>query len=201
MPSGTSTKFTYDDYLLFPEGDLLRHEIIDGEHYASPAPPLKHQEALQYLLFALEMWRRQTRLGHLFIGPLAVVLSEFDVVEPDLLYISNERDSIITEKYVQGAPDLTVEVLSDSSRKTDEIIKRKRHEHFGVAEYWIIDPVLDSIKIYRRSASAFERVAELSTETGGRIETPLLPGFRWTSRISSATEPHPLLTISFSISS
>ncbi|HUO84742.1 MAG TPA: Uma2 family endonuclease, partial [Thermoanaerobaculia bacterium] len=59
----------------------------------------------------------------------------------------------------------------------DVIVKRKRYDHFGVSEYWIVDPAIDAIEILRRGAGGFERAAELGLETGGRIESPLLPGF------------------------
>lgn len=176
MTTHASTKLTYEDYLAFPD-DGRRHEILDGEHYVVPSPVTKHQAISGRLFGALWDYLLQNRIGTIFTAPYDVVLSDLDVVQPDLIYISNERASIITEKNVQGAPDLVIEILSESTRRTDEIIKRKRYDHFGVAEYWIVDPVLDSVKIYRRGAAGYERVAEMSTETGGRLETPLLPGF------------------------
>jgi Uma2 family endonuclease len=79
------------------------------------------------------------------------------VVQPDLLFISNKKASIITEKNIQGAQDLVAEILSDSSRKTDEIIKRKIYERYQVGEYWIIDPELETIKIYRLTNKGYAR--------------------------------------------
>jgi Uma2 family endonuclease len=117
------------------------------------------------------------RRGLLFAAPFDVVLSDLDVVEPDLIYISRERAGILTEQHVRGAPDLVVEILSPSTRKTDEVIKRKRYEHFGVLEYWVVDPELDAVKIYRRTDDRFVRAAELSVEAGDVLTTPLLPGF------------------------
>jgi hypothetical protein len=85
--------------------------------------------------------------------------------------------SIVTDKNIQGAPNLVVEVLSDSTRRRDEIVKRKLYERYGVDEYWIVDPTVETVKIYRRSGESFVRSAEISTETGGTITSPLLPGF------------------------
>ena len=99
------------------------------------------------------------------------------MVEPDLLYISRERLDVLTDKHVRGAPDLVVEILSPGTRKTDESIKRKLYERFGVREYWVVDPELDTIKIYRRVAEAFARVAEPRVEAGDALTTPLLPDF------------------------
>jgi Uma2 family endonuclease len=81
-----------------------------------------------------------------------------------------------------------VEVLSASNRRYDEMIKRKRYETFGVAEYWIIDPELEIVKIHRRTTAPFERVAEIDCESGGAITTPLLPGFSLDVRAVFASE-------------
>ncbi len=170
-----SVKFTYEDFQLFPD-DGKRHEIIDGEHYVTPSPITKHQRVSANLFRILDSFVHERRLGSLFTAPLDVVFSELDVVEPDLLYIAKERSSIITEKNIQGAPDLLIEILSEGTRKTDEIVKRKLYERFGVHEYWIVDPVLDSVKVYRLVENVYERVAELTAEKAETLATPLLPG-------------------------
>ena len=172
-----SIKFTYEDYLLFPD-DGKRHELIDGEHYVTPSPKTKHQRVTVKLTFLLEQHIRGTRAGHLFVAPMDVLLSETDIVEPDLLFVSAARSSIITEPNIQGAPDLVVEILSERTRKTDEITKRKLYERFGVTEYWVVDPVLESVKVYRLSDRRYVRAAELSTEAGDTLSTPLLPELR-----------------------
>ncbi len=83
---------------------------------------------------------------------------------------------MVPEQHVRGAPDLAIEILSPGTRKTDEVAKRKLYERFGVREYWIVDPELDAIKIYRHVDGAFARVAELSAERDDVLSTPLLPG-------------------------
>ena len=174
MPS--SVKFTYEDFLNFPN-DGKRHEIIDGEHYVTPSPNTKHQRIVTRLTAALVHCLEQHPIGEVFVAPLDVVFSDLDVVEPDLLYISRERASVLTEQNVRGAPDLAVEILSPSTRKTDEVTKRKLYERFGVGEYWVVDPELETIKVYRRVGEAFERVSELGAESGDELTTPLLPDF------------------------
>ena len=116
------------------------------------------------------------RLGQLLCAPMDVVLSDGDVVEPDLLYVSAARAEIITEKNIQGAPDLIVEILSASSRKTDEIIKRKLYERYGVSEYWIVDPDLETVKVYRFVEGRYARVAELSRETDAVLTSAQFSG-------------------------
>ncbi len=171
-----SVKFTYEDFLNFPN-DGKRHEIIDGEHYVTPSPNTKHQVVSSNLHGILWTYLQQHRTGQVFTAPFDVVFSDFDVVEPDLLYISRERAGVLTEKHVRGAPDLVMEILSPGTRKTDEVTKRRLYERSDVNEYWVVDPELDAIKIYRRVEGTFARVAELAAEAGDTLTTPLLPGF------------------------
>jgi Uma2 family endonuclease len=125
----------------------------------------------------MEVHAKRAGVGRVFVAPFDVVFSDIDVVEPDLLYIARERFHVLTAAHVRGAPDLAVEILSPGTRRTDEITKRRLYERFGVAEYWVVDPELDTIKIYRRRAVSFERVAELAAETNDVLTTPLLPGW------------------------
>lgn len=175
MKPASSVKFSYADLRNFPD-DGRRHEIIDGEHYVTPSPVTKHQRIVRKLGFALSAVADASRLGEVFLAPFDVVLSEVDAVQPDVLYVSRGRD-IVTGLHVEGAPDLVVEILSAGTRRTDEVTKRKLYERFGVLEYWIVDPELDTIKICRRVNEAFIQVAELSAERGDVLTTPLLPAF------------------------
>jgi Uma2 family endonuclease len=160
-PAATpSAKCTYDDFLNFPN-DGKRHEIIDGEHYVTPSPNTKHQQIVGNLHAAFRSHLKSQPLGAIFVAPFDVVFSDLDVVEPDLLYVSRERRDVLTEAHVKGSPDLVVEVLSPGTRKTDEVTKRKLYERFDVQEYRVIDPELETIKIYRRSGHAFTRAAHL----------------------------------------
>src|SRR5579862_3557870 len=171
-----SVKFTYEDFLNFPP-DGKRHEIIDGEHYVTPSPNTKHQRISTRLTVEIGSYLGQNPAGEIFVAPFDVVFSDFDVVEPDLLYISLERAGVLTEKHVRGAPDLVVEILSPGTRKTDEVTKRRLYERFKVNEYWVVDPELDAVKVYRLVDAAFVRVAELTAEASPSLTTPLLPGF------------------------
>ena len=149
-PAQTGVKLTYDDFLLFPD-DGKRHELIDGEHYVTPSPIRKHQAIVVNLTGIIWPYLQAHPVGRVFGAPFDVVFSDFDVVEPDLLFVSAaRRDQVLTTKNVQGAPDLVVEIGSPSTRKRDETIKRRLYERFGVAEYWVIDPELDTIKVFRR---------------------------------------------------
>jgi Uma2 family endonuclease len=166
-------KLTYEDYVLFPE-DGQRHEIIDGEHYVSPAPTPKHQRVSMRLSIRVGGFVEQHRLGEVFASPIDVLLSRHDILQPDLLFISNERAAILKDKNVQGAPDLVVEILSESTRKLDERIKLARYELLGVSEYWIVDPLGDRVHVFRPEGESFRKAAELAA--GDVLTTPLLPG-------------------------
>jgi Uma2 family endonuclease len=173
------TRFTYEDFLLFPD-DGKRHEIIDGVHYVTPSPNLRHQDLAGRLYVAISNYLTDhPGTGRVFLAPLDAVFSHYDVVEPDLLFIARDQAEIMTPQNIQGAPALVVEVLSKSTRKRDEQIKRRLFERGGVREYWLIDPELDLVKIYRRAegGKSLPRVAELTAEDHDVLETPLLPGF------------------------
>ncbi len=172
----TRTKLTYEDFLELPD-DGRRHEIIDGEHFVTPSPVARHQRILGNLHYFIKAFLRQHDLGEVFLSPLDVLFSDFDIVEPDLIYLSRERWSVLTEANLRGAPDLVVEILSPSTRGRDEGIKRKLYERFGVSEYWIVDPETEAVEVLRqRGDEGFERVAELSRGSGEALSTPLLPG-------------------------
>jgi hypothetical protein len=86
-------------------------------------------------------------IGRVFYAPFDVVFSRFDVVEPDLLYLSNERaGSVLTPDNVRGTPELVIEIGSPSTRARDETTKRRLYEWAGVSEYWVVDPELDLIR-------------------------------------------------------
>jgi Uma2 family endonuclease len=169
------TRLTYDDYCLLPE-DGKRYEIIEGELYVTPSPFWPHQRFVTNLAYYLMDYVKERRTGEVLVAPFDVVFSEFDVVEPDILYVSRERASVLTEKNVQGAPDLVIEVLSKSTESRDRTTKLKLYARHGVREYWIIDPVACTAEIYRPAPRGFERVATLASND--ELTSPLLPGFR-----------------------
>jgi Uma2 family endonuclease len=112
-----------------------------------------------------------------FYAPFDVVFSTFDVVEPDLLYMSNERAAqVLTSKHVEGVPELVIEIGSPGTRRRDETLKRRLYERTGVTEYWIVDPDLDAIRVFSRSGEKFDRAREFLAEAGDVLTSPLLPG-------------------------
>ena len=175
-PVRSGLKLTYDDFLLFPD-DGKRHELIDGEHYVTASPNLKHQQVLLNLTLLIGTWLDAHPIGRMFFAPFDVVFTNFDVVEPDLLYLSNERMvEVATPQHIRGAPELVVEVASPSTRSRDETIKRRLYERNGVSEYWVVDPDIDVVRVYRRGDEGFARPMELRRDTDDVLVTPLLRG-------------------------
>lgn len=175
-PTPGNTRLTYDDFLLFPD-DGKRHEIIDGEHFVTPGPNTRHQVLVGRLHFAIEQFLRQQRgLGRVFLAPFDVVFTRWDVVEPDVLFIAGDQAGILTDKNVQGAPALVIEVLSSGTRQVDEHNKRRLFDRGGVREYWLVDPEFDVVKVFRRKADgSFPRDAELARDGHDVLTTPLMP--------------------------
>ena len=174
-PAFPGVKLTYDDFLLFPE-DGKRHELIDGEHYVTASPNLKHQLIVGQLHLVIGSWLEFHPVGRIILAPFDVIFSDLDVVEPDLLFVAEDRaGGVLTSQGVRGAPDLVVEVASKSTRARDETLKRRLYERFGVAEYWVVDPVIDVVRVYRRGGPGFLRPEEMSREAGDTLRTPLLP--------------------------
>ena len=172
-----SRRLTYADYCLIPE-DGKKHEIIDGIHYVSPAPRYIHQQIVVNLVKLLGNWADETKPGIVLVSPFDILLSDYDVVQPDVLFIANENREILNEKNAQGAPDLAIEVLSPSNPRYDKNLKYQRYEHFGVKEYWIVDPDMEEVCIFHLVNKGYQKVAILKNEeTGVVLQSELLPGF------------------------
>jgi Uma2 family endonuclease len=170
-------KLNYDDFLSFPD-DGRRHELIDGEHFVTPSPATVHQRLVGELHLALATHLKGSRLGEVFVAPFDVVLSNHDIVEPDLLVILADQRDILTEKHVRGAPAIVIEILSPGTRSRDETLKRRLYARTGVREYWMVDPYRRAIAVCRQTAPGeLETAIELTAAAGDVLASPLLPGF------------------------
>ena len=165
------TKLTYEDYVHFPD-DGLRHEIIDGDHYVSPAPVPRHQRVVLRIAAQLLAQVEDAGRGDVLIGPTDLLLSTTDIVQPDVLVVLPGAAGSVGEKNVQGAPTLVVEVLSPSTGGRDRRLKRRLYERSGVQEYWIVDP--DSLRIEQRVLH--EGRFRLAGTWQGRVASRAIPG-------------------------
>ena len=186
ISSRPDLRLTYDDFLLFPD-DGKRHELIDGEHYVTASPNLRHQKLLGRLHLAVaEYLRAHPGVGEVYFAPLDVIFSNWDIVEPDLLFVAADQRDILTEKNVVGAPALVVEILSPSTRSRDRKLKHRLFEKSGVREYWMIDPDRDTVTVDRRGAEGGFTDRENFDAVGGVLTTTLLPG--WSLALSTLFE-------------
>ncbi|MBM2811595.1 MAG: hypothetical protein HW416_2354 [Chloroflexi bacterium] len=150
------------------------YEVIDGQLYVSPPPLEPHQNCARNLFFSLESHVRAQKLGRVYFAPLAVTLDDENAVEPDLVYLSNDRFGIISERGIEGAPDLVVEILSRSTQSRDRGIKLRRYAGAGIRHYWIVDPRARAIEAYELLGDDYELVG---TVASGQIFSPsLFPG-------------------------
>ncbi len=132
-------KLTYADYVAIPE-DRYRHEIIGGSHFVNPAPNTYHQTVSRRIQFQLYRQIESKHLGVVFDAPVDLQLSDYDVVQPDLLVVLQSRMHIVTESRIVEAPDLVIEILSPSTEHNDLVRKKRLYESSGVREYWVVDP-------------------------------------------------------------
>ena len=167
-------KFTYQDYQHTP--DDQRYELLDGELIMVPAPNLGHQRIGTQLGWRLAQFVTERGLGEVFFAPCDVVLSNTDVAQPDLLFVSHERAHLLLGgANVLGAPDLVVEILSPSTAGRDQTLKRALYAKHGVQEYWLVDPDAQTVTVLRLDGDTFE-VVGLYGE-GQTLASPTLGDF------------------------
>jgi Uma2 family endonuclease len=136
MAQSVKRKLGYDDLAGMPDDGLIR-EILDGVLFVTPSPVPMHQRVAKRLARQLEQYFEARGLGEVFQAPLDVILGPHDVAEPDLLLVTDP--ALVTERAIEGAPTLVVEILSPSTASRDRIIKRRRYAATGIEEYWIVD--------------------------------------------------------------
>ena len=166
-------KFTVKDYMSMPE-DGKRYQLLDGEMVLAPSPTTRHQIILGRLHILLTSIFADRGLGLVVLAPLDVVLSDHDVAQPDLLFVSNERSGIVEDANVQGAPDLVVEILSPSTAAYDQGYKLALYGRHGVREYWLVDPNAETVQVFTEGEQGLDEHA--SYGDAGRFTTPLTQG-------------------------
>jgi Uma2 family endonuclease len=169
-------KFTINDYMSTP--NEKRYQLLDGELLVAPSPTRKHQTISGQLYLTMTQFVTQSQLGQVWYAPLDVILSNHDVVQPDILFVSNARANILTEANVQGAPDLVVEILSPATAQHDREYKRTLYSRHGVREYWLVDPEENMVEVWtdRDSESGTGLVLAAAYQRGDTLASPLLEG-------------------------
>ncbi len=168
-------EWTYEDYARLPENGL-RYEIIKGELLMTPAPRPLHQEVSLNLTYVLHQFVRKNQLGKVYEAPIDVNLPGLaSPVQPDLLFIASDRLDIIKDRFIEGPPDLIMEILSSGSEIHDRRTKFELYARAGVREYWLVDPDRRAIEIYVLRGQAYAPLGNFGVEAETRSE--LLPGF------------------------
>lgn len=147
-------KFNYHDYLHLPEEK--RYELIEGDLYMVPSPSVNHQRVSRNIFELLLDHIRKNMLGEVLYAPCDVVLSDEDVFQPDILFVSKERSPIIKELCIKGPPDLVIEILSPSTAERDLSIKKKLYFKFGIKEYWVVDIEARKVEVMIMGEEGFE---------------------------------------------
>jgi Uma2 family endonuclease len=161
---------TYEDYVLLPN-DGKRYEILEGELAVTPASSTKHQSASANLFKLLSKHIDERDLGKLFYAPVDLILDSSTILQPDLLFIFSAHQHIITEKAIEGVPDLVVEILSPTTTRTDRVTKAQLYARHSIPAYWIVDPEVENIEIYLLERDVFRLAATLQ----GATPTPAPP--------------------------
>jgi Uma2 family endonuclease len=157
---------TYEDYCALPD-DGLRYEIIDGLLFSEPSPWLAHQRAVGNLIFTLHAHVRERGLGEVFTR-VDVILDQRTVVVPDIVFVARERAGIVTERAIEGAPDLIVEVLSPGTVRRDRVAKRNTYARHGVRHCWLVDPAEKTLEAFELIEGAYHFVAAVAEEEAFR---------------------------------
>lgn len=169
----TKKQYTYEDYEKLPEG--APYQLIGGELIMTPSPVPYHQIISGRIEFELMKFVKEKKLGEVIDAPIDVYLSETETYQPDIIFISNERLNIIGDKKIEAAPDLVIEILSESTAYYDLRHKKRVYEKSEVLEYWIVDPMEKSIEIYENVNGEFKIFSQAIEK--GKVISKILDGF------------------------
>jgi Uma2 family endonuclease len=173
MSTPAAVGLTVADLEAMPEDTVIRN-LIDGELFVTPAPTTRHQLVVVEIIWALREYA-DTHGGKGLTAPCGVYLSDRDVPEPDVLFLNQEHLDRIGEQYVEGPPDVVVEVSSPSTRRFDLIRKRHLYERFGVPEYWFVDLAADRFELYVLRDGRYPK--PVVVERGETLRSVTLPEF------------------------
>lgn len=152
--------------LEFDEDDLHLYELIDGEIVKKSAPAPRYQEISAELNDQIRAFVKQRQLGRVYYAPIDVTFDGYNLVQPDLLFIPNNRLHIVTSEGIEGAPALVVEIISPTSAIRDRNVKKKLYERHGVDEYWLVDAPNETIEIFTLGNGRYELFSAASAVEG-----------------------------------
>ncbi len=160
MEATLTKRLTYSDYVQMTPTDSGKFQLIEGELISMTSPNTKHQRTIRLITKFLESYLDKTPIGEIFLSPMDVVLGENNTYQPDLLFILESNKKIVEETKINGTPDL--------------VIKKKIYESSGVKEYWIVDPIQDTLDLYVLQNNKLQHKVQI--EKKGIIPSEIFPG-------------------------
>lgn len=173
MSLKAAEKKTVKDYEALPEGSPYR--LIEGEFVISPAPAPDHQRSSRRLFSKLYERVEKLKKGEVFYVPVDVYLDEENAYQPDIVVILKGGRAKVTERGVEGPPDIVIEILSPSTAYYDLTEKKEVYERVGVREYWIVDPKRRAIEVYKNTENGFELYSK--AKGTGKVKSSVVPEF------------------------
>ena len=174
MATGLKTRLDYNDYCAIPP-DGKRYELVDGKVHVTPAPSPQHQRVSKRLQRLLEACFEEPGRGEVFNAPIDVILTPYDVVQPDLAVVT--EPARVSARGIEGAPTLVVEILSPTTTAYDRTTKSQRYAILSVPHYWIVDPESRVIECFRRQETSYQLVGSFGP--GETLTHPDFPGLRF----------------------
>jgi Uma2 family endonuclease len=169
-------KITVEEFFNMELEEGYFYELINGNIVKKQAPSPQHQEAVSNLLTYMNLHSLTNKLGKCYTAPIDVFFDRYNNTQPDILFIKKDRQFIVTKHGIEGQPDLIVEVLSPSSFKNDRIVKKELYLQFGVAEYWIVDPIYQSVEVFYLENGEYQ--LKYFVVENGELESKVLDGFK-----------------------
>lgn len=169
-------KYTYEDLQNLEIDEGFFYELLNGEIMQRSAPALSHQRVAKLIFKKLDAFVEKEKKGEVFFAPLDVVLDNYNVLQPDLVFVSEKNSEILFGDYVNGIPDLVVEIISPSSVSRDRIEKKNIYEKFGIPEFWLVDPKNEMIEILVLNKEKNYEHFSYANESG-KVKSKILKGF------------------------
>ena len=167
----TRVILTYADYAAIPN-DGRRYELHGGELSVTPAPGTRHQRVVGELFVILHQHAKTRGIGQVFVSTIDCILGDTTVVQPDVVYVDDSRSAAVSDRGIEGAPTLVVEVLSPSTIQIDRSVKGQFYAKHRVPHYWIVDPDRRTIEAFELAGEGYRPAARLE---GAPVALPPFP--------------------------
>jgi len=176
LPKTRKKRLTYKDYAALTPPDSGNYELHDGKIVYMPSPTPAHQDLVTELSAQMRMYANRNRLGKVYTAPLDTVFDEINTLQPDILFISKDRLSIVGAKKVEGAPDFIIEIQSGGNSPREMSYKKYIYETFMVREYWVVNLKKETITQYVNEEGEFRQAGIFAKDK--ELVSIVLPDFK-----------------------